>query len=163
MSSFGLLHWIVVAMLVGGGIWIAARAANAREDRRRAAAAGTKPIGTPRARGSVLRSLGGVLITFGLLSLVWACTANLAIDPALSLADNLHWASTRNSAMLWGFGLIVVGALMRLSARGAGNSAPADAPTDATHVRCPACAEPVRREAIKCKHCGGTLVPQPRR
>ena len=29
-----------------------------------------------------------------------------------------------------------------------------------THVRCPDCAELVRREARKCKHCGCALVPQ---
>jgi predicted amidophosphoribosyltransferase len=31
----------------------------------------------------------------------------------------------------------------------------------ATHVKCPACAEPVLREATKCKHCGSALTPQP--
>lgn len=31
----------------------------------------------------------------------------------------------------------------------------------ATHVKCAACAEPVLREATKCKHCGSTLTPQP--
>jgi len=34
------------------------------------------------------------------------------------------------------------------------------APTPKTHVRCPDCAELVRREATKCKHCGCSLVPQ---
>lgn len=33
-------------------------------------------------------------------------------------------------------------------------------PTPDTHVRCPDCAELVRREARKCKHCGCALVPQ---
>lgn len=32
---------------------------------------------------------------------------------------------------------------------------------DAGRVRCPACAEWVLPQAIKCKHCGGELVPQP--
>ncbi len=32
---------------------------------------------------------------------------------------------------------------------------------DASRVRCPACAEWVLPQAIKCKHCGGELVPQP--
>jgi hypothetical protein len=34
-------------------------------------------------------------------------------------------------------------------------------PTDATHVKCPACAEWVLPEATVCKHCGGPLVPPP--
>jgi hypothetical protein len=28
------------------------------------------------------------------------------------------------------------------------------AETPATHTQCPMCAEPVRKEALKCKHCG---------
>jgi hypothetical protein len=33
-------------------------------------------------------------------------------------------------------------------------------PSPDTHVRCPDCAELVRREARKCKHCGCALIPQ---
>lgn len=33
-------------------------------------------------------------------------------------------------------------------------------PMPDTHVRCPDCAELVRREAKKCKHCGCALIPQ---
>lgn len=34
------------------------------------------------------------------------------------------------------------------------------APTEKTHTKCTACREFVLRDAIKCKHCGTTLVPQ---
>lgn len=34
-----------------------------------------------------------------------------------------------------------------------------DAVTPATHVKCPFCAENIRREAIKCKHCGASVEP----
>lgn len=40
-----------------------------------------------------------------------------------------------------------------------GHSEPA-APTPETHVRCPDCAELVRREARVCKHCHCKLIPQ---
>jgi hypothetical protein len=33
-------------------------------------------------------------------------------------------------------------------------------PTPDTHVKCPDCAELVKREAKVCKHCGCKLVPQ---
>lgn len=33
-------------------------------------------------------------------------------------------------------------------------------PTPDTHVKCPDCAELVRREAKVCRHCGCKLVPQ---
>lgn len=35
------------------------------------------------------------------------------------------------------------------------------APGPTTHVKCPSCAEWVLPEAIKCKHCGSTLTPDP--
>ena len=35
-----------------------------------------------------------------------------------------------------------------------------NAPTAETHVKCPDCAELVKREAKVCKHCGCKLVPQ---
>lgn len=35
-----------------------------------------------------------------------------------------------------------------------------DKPTPETHVKCPDCAELVRREARVCKHCGCRLIPQ---
>lgn len=33
--------------------------------------------------------------------------------------------------------------------------------SDATHVKCPACAEQILRDATKCKHCGADVAPQP--
>lgn len=33
-------------------------------------------------------------------------------------------------------------------------------PTPKTHVKCPDCAELVKREARVCKHCGSKLAPQ---
>lgn len=34
-----------------------------------------------------------------------------------------------------------------------------EAPHPDTHVRCPDCKELVRNDAVKCKHCGCSLVP----
>lgn len=36
----------------------------------------------------------------------------------------------------------------------------ADTPRPDTHIKCPDCAEFVKREARVCKHCGCKLVPQ---
>ncbi len=148
MSEFSAGHWLIV-LLTGAAIW-----AVLRSQRRRGASG--KPIGS--SRGSALRPLGGLVFAIGLCALLWACMAGLAIDPSNKPVVNAEWAVTRNMSMLWGFGLVVVGLLMRASA---GPRPPADAPTDRTHRRCPACAEPVLREATKCKHCGEPLTPLP--
>lgn len=161
MNTAWLLQIILVIAAIGAAIWGAARYANAR-DARRAAAAATRPrpIGPPPApRGSALRTLGTLVLAFGCAALLWACMAELAIDPANGLAANVHWATSRNNSMVWGFGLIVVGLLMRLSGGRPARQDP-NAPNDITHVRCRACAEPVLREAVKCKHCGADLIPQ---
>lgn len=39
-----------------------------------------------------------------------------------------------------------------------GQASNVEAVTDDTHRRCPACAEAVRREAAKCKHCGHAII-----
>lgn len=71
-------------------------------------------------------------------------------------------ASRGRSAMGWSvlallfspvIGLILALALPSLK-RG-----PADGPSEATHVRCSACAEWVLPEAKVCKHCGAALTP----
>lgn len=36
----------------------------------------------------------------------------------------------------------------------------ADHPAPWTHVKCPACAELIRKEARVCRHCGQRLIPQ---
>ena len=39
-------------------------------------------------------------------------------------------------------------------------SAEADHPSPWTHVKCPACAELIRKDARVCRHCGQRLIPQ---
>ncbi len=57
-------------------------------------------------------------------------------------------------------GWTVLGWLVALAwSAGSARDDPA-APTASTHVKCPDCAELVRREAKVCKHCGCRLVPQ---
>lgn len=57
-------------------------------------------------------------------------------------------------------GWTVLGWLVALAwSAGSARDDPA-APAASTHVKCPDCAELVRREAKVCKHCGCRLVPQ---
>lgn len=148
MSEFSAAHWLIVVGMVAA-VWLGLRAPRIKRGAGR-------PIAT--ASGSVMRPLGTLVFVLGICALLWACMAGLAIDPSNKMIDNLQWASTRNTSMIWGFGLVLAGLLMRATA---GPRPPKDAPTDRTHRRCPACAEPVLREATKCKHCGEALTPLP--
>jgi uncharacterized OB-fold protein len=58
------------------------------------------------------------------------------------------------------FGWTILGWLVCLAwSAGSARDDPA-APSAETHVKCPDCAELVRKEAKVCKHCGCRLVPQ---
>lgn len=73
------------------------------------------------------------------------------------------WAHNRGRAgFAWTLLSLVISPLLGLVFCGVSKdlSKPA-APSAATHVKCPACAEYVLPEATRCKHCGGDLVPQP--
>lgn len=55
-------------------------------------------------------------------------------------------------------GLIIIAALPSLKPQP--TVAGGEIATPQTHVRCPDCKELVRKDAVKCKHCGSALVPQ---
>jgi hypothetical protein len=68
-------------------------------------------------------------------------------------------------AVLFGlWGLVVTIPLHVIYVAVRSNSRPAasadEVPSPATHVRCPACAELVRKEARLCRHCQTKLIPQ---
>lgn len=160
MNTQSVLRWVVVGFVVyvlykvvEGHLRIRAAARRQRPDD------GQRPIAQPLAAPPTMRRVGTFVTVLGTCALLWACMAELAIDPAAGLASNLQWAATRNNSMLWGFGLLVVGLLMRVT--NPMQRTDPDAPTDRTHRRCPACAEPVLREATKCKHCGESFTPLP--
>lgn len=70
-------------------------------------------------------------------------------------------ARSRGRSGLWWFLLSVLftPVLMMILVLVLPNHATGDFVSDRTHVRCPDCREPVRRDAIKCKHCGSSLTP----
>lgn len=80
--------------------------------------------------------------------------------PAINAYSKAH----RSRAMILVVNLLLgwtlLGWLIALAwSAGSARDDPA-APTAETHVKCPDCAELVRREAKICKHCGCRLVPQ---
>lgn len=65
------------------------------------------------------------------------------------------------TAIFVGAGLLIITIPLHLiyGVINARQSARQAADDPALQVRCPACREAVRYDAIRCKHCGGTLVP----
>ena len=58
-------------------------------------------------------------------------------------------------------GWSILGWLWALIWANTGNvETPSTSPNGNTHVKCPDCAELVKREAKICKHCGCKLIPQ---
>lgn len=56
--------------------------------------------------------------------------------------------------------IIILLVLPKLGEAGAPRSPSGDVISERTHTRCPACMELVRRDAVKCRHCGESLTPQ---
>jgi hypothetical protein len=89
---------------------------------------------------------------------------------ALCVAVGL-WAARRGrSAGCWSIAALFLSpvlawaflaALPKLgTAAAAERAAAVQAPSPETHVKCPDCAELIRKEARVCRHCGCRLVPQ---
>jgi hypothetical protein len=76
------------------------------------------------------------------------------------------WASNRGrSGFGWFMLAVIISPLLAFIfcavAKDLSKAAVQAAPSQASHVKCPACAEWVLPEASVCKHCGGPLTPQP--
>lgn len=69
---------------------------------------------------------------------------------------NLGAITTLNILLGW----TVLGWIVAAIWAHTGNTADPAAPSPASHVKCPDCAELIKKEARVCKHCGCRLVPQ---
>ena len=111
----------------------------------------------PDKKGSLsLTTIGKVLIVVGTILLFRAAAMDVTV-PVESLGvrvTNLSLMSERSTSLGLGAVMLIVGLLAIVAA------SRKDRPTSATHLKCPDCAELVRREAKVCKHCGCKLIPQ---
>lgn len=103
-----------------------------------------------------MRNFGWIVLIVGV---VWAIVA-LNIDTSVSTAyggrvNNLGlMAEKQNHLMIGGF-VVLAGLLMAIF--GGKKSTTDSTKIGDGYVSCPFCAEPVRSEAIKCKHCGSEI------
>ena len=81
--------------------------------------------------------------------------------PAIVAHDRKHNGFTAILIANLVFGWTVLGWIVILIwANNSNVAAPKTGPSPDTHVKCPDCAELVKREAKICKHCGCKLIPQ---
>lgn len=79
--------------------------------------------------------------------------------PYFNAKSRKHKSAGAIGALNLFLGWTLLGWLVALIWSYTGNTADPE-PTASTHVKCPDCAELVKREARVCKHCGCKLIPQ---
>ncbi|OON37140.1 hypothetical protein BTJ39_20680 [Izhakiella australiensis] len=105
-----------------------------------------------------MRNIGWIVLSVGV---IWIIVA-LNIDTSISIdyigrVNNLGlMADKQNHIMIGGF-IVLCGLLMTIFGGMKANSEVQS--SENGYVPCAFCAEPVRQEAIKCKHCGCELTP----
>lgn len=93
-----------------------------------------------------------------LWGMVWVI---LYFLPALNAYNKRHSSRALILVVNLFLGWTLLGWFLALAwSAGSAKDAPA-APSAATHVKCPDCAELILKEARVCKHCGCKLLPHP--
>jgi hypothetical protein len=102
-----------------------------------------------------MRAMGFLLLGVGLSWLLYALTLDTSVElPFGGRVQNLSLMEARRTHLMLSGGAIVVGVLLL----GFGRMQRAtDDDDDADYRDCPFCAEPVRVEALMCRHCRSAL------
>ncbi|WP_317685281.1 zinc ribbon domain-containing protein [Azotobacter beijerinckii] len=107
-----------------------------------------------------MRGFGVFLLVAGVL---WLLVA-MSMDTSVAVGDgrrinNIGLIADQQNHIMLG-GMIALAGLLTVIFGGRKNSASSDGVAGADARPCPFCAEPIRRSAIKCKHCGSTVDPE---
>ena len=94
------------------------------------------------------------------VGILWLIIAGLLyFAPALVARSRKHKSAQAITLLNIFLGWTVLGWIVAAVWAHTGNTR-AGEPDPSTHVKCPDCAELVKREARVCKHCGCKLIPQ---
>lgn len=106
-----------------------------------------------------MRGFGFLVLAVGVLVLIVGSSMDVTVaTSAGSRVYNIGLMNERSNLFTGGGIACLIGVLMMLFG---GRRQSDRTPADARDLRpCPFCAEPILRQAIKCKHCGSAVEPQ---
>lgn len=105
-----------------------------------------------------MRGWGLTILVVGIIWVLSAMNMDVSIGTGLGRVNNFGLMAQRQNLIMIGGFISLGGLLMVILAR----RRPVLESDTAVDTRpCPMCAEPIRREAIKCKHCGADVEPKP--
>lgn len=99
-----------------------------------------------------MKALGYVLVAIGGIWLLVALNMDTTVVTEYGTrVNNIGLMSSRQTQTIVAGFITLFGVIIAVSGRSSTNKG--------STVKCPYCAEPIQKEAIKCKHCGSDLVP----
>ncbi|PJK33093.1 hypothetical protein CWC48_26795 [Pseudomonas sp. S10E 269] len=105
-----------------------------------------------------MKGFGTFVLIVGACWLIFALSMDVSVPTgAGGRVNNLGLMADRQIHTIVG-GMIVLAGLLMVLLGGKSTATQAEAETDTRP--CPLCAETIKRAAIKCKHCGGDMLPQ---
>ncbi len=106
-----------------------------------------------------MRGLGIVGIVIGILLLIVAMSMDVTVGTGMGRVNNLGLIAERQNLTTIGGILLMAGLVMLIF--GGRQKAASSAAAASDERPCPFCAEPIKRAAIKCKHCSSEVEPAP--
>lgn len=101
-----------------------------------------------------MRGFGIFSIVFGAVLALIALNMNVTVSTAYGTVNNIGLMADRQNYLLFGVGAAIVGALLAIFGGKRGQAEAITPAIDNTLRKCPHCAELIKKEAHKCKHCG---------
>ena len=105
-----------------------------------------------------MKELGGIVAGIATLGLIFALSMSTTVSTGLGEVHNIGLMDRRQTYLMVsiafvviGIGVFIAGAII--------DGKPASVPIEGSFRKCPECAESIKSEAKKCKHCGIAVEP----
>lgn len=105
-----------------------------------------------------MRGFGICLLIAGVVGLIGAMSMDVSVASGFGRVNNLGLMSERQNFTIVA-GIVILAGLLMLIFGGKSQSRTVDTEGHDASRPCPFCAEPIKRAAVKCKHCGSDVEP----